>query len=64
MSEGEQNTHYCSVCRGHAEPRIMGKPGNAIEIENSIWLEVYEKSEEEQPLQRMPDKTHETHGRM
>ena len=46
----------------HAEPRIMGNMGNAIEIENSIRLELSEKNDGKGPLQRMADETHGTHG--
>lgn len=46
----------------HAEPRIMGNMGNAIEIENSIRLELSEKNDGEGPLQRIADETHGTHG--
>lgn len=46
---------------GHAEPRIMGNIGNAVDIENTIRHELYIKNNRQSPLQRMPDPRHGTH---
>ncbi len=46
---------------GHAEPRISGREGNAVAIENLIRSELLLKSNGVSPKIRMPDPTHGTH---
>ena len=46
---------------GHAEPRIMGKIGNAIEIDNLIRGELLLRNNGTSSKLRMPDLNHGTH---